>query len=121
MVGQTGNVQRGQLGLDQRAGISQELIGHLGVVGVHPAQRHLLFEVCDLADGVQLGGALIGIVGDALQSDHLAGDALKGSLGGSTADLIGLGDVGAAGQVARVESSMLRVLVSRFRATTFAR
>ena len=24
-------------------------VGHLGVVGVHPAQRHLLFEVCYLA------------------------------------------------------------------------
>ena len=100
VVGQTCNVQRGQLGLDEGTGIIQELLGHLGVVDVHPAQRHLLFEICDLADGVQLGGALIGVVGDALQSDHLAGDALKGSLGGSTADLIGLGDVGAAGQVA---------------------
>ena len=80
VVGQTGNVQRGQLGLDQRAGISQELIGHLGVVGVHPAQRHLLFEVCHLADGVQLSGALVRAVGDALQGHHLAGDALKGAL-----------------------------------------
>ena len=50
MVRQTGNVQRGQLGLDQRAGISQELIGHLGVVGVHPAQGYLLFQVCHLAE-----------------------------------------------------------------------
>ena len=64
VVGQTGTVQRGQLGLDQRAGISKELIGHLGVVGVHPAQRHLLFKVCHLADGMQLGGALVRAVGD---------------------------------------------------------
>ena len=81
VVGQTSDVQRGQLGLDQRAGVLQELLGHLGVVFVHPAQRHLLLEICDLADGVQLCGALVRAVGDALQGHHLAGNALKGRLG----------------------------------------
>ena len=52
-----------------------------------------IFQVCHLADGVELGGALVRAVGDALQGDHLAGDTLKGGLGGSTADLISLGDV----------------------------
>ena len=99
MVRQTGDVQRGQLGLNQRTGVVQEILGHLGVVVVHPAQGNLLFQVGDLADGMQLGGALVRIVGDALQGNHLAGNTLKGCLGGSTTHLIGLGDVGAAGQV----------------------
>ena len=57
MVRQTGDVQRGQLGLNQRTGVVQEILGHLGVVVVHPAQGNLLFQVGDLADGMQLGGA----------------------------------------------------------------
>jgi len=100
VVGQTGNVQRSQLSLNEGTSVVQELFGHLGVILVHPAQRDLLLEICDLADGVQLSGTLIGAVGDALQGHHLAGNALKRSLDSSTADLIGLGDVGAAGQVA---------------------
>ena len=100
VVRQTGDVERGQLSLDEGPCVSKEVFRHLGVILVHPAQRHLLLEICDLADGVQLSGTLIGAVGDALQGHHLAGDALKRSLDSSTADLIGLGDVGAAGQVA---------------------
>ena len=100
VVRQTGDVERGQLSLDEGPCVSEEVFRHLGVSLVHPAQRHLLLEICDLADGVQLSGTLIGAVGDALQGHHLAGDALKRSLDSSTADLIGLGDVGAAGQVA---------------------
>ena len=48
---------------------------------------------------MQAGAALVRRVGDAVQRDHLAGVALKSGLGGGTADLIGLGNVGAAGQV----------------------
>ena len=59
VVGQTSDVQRGQLGLDQRAGVFQELLGHLGVVFVHPAQRYLLLKVCHLADGVHVSIAQV--------------------------------------------------------------
>ena len=100
VVGQTGNVQRGQLGLDQRHSISQELRQHGSVVGVDPFQRNFLFQVGNLADGVQAGGTLVRCVGNAVQCDHFAGVALKSGLGGSTAHLVCLGDIGTAGQVA---------------------
>ena len=69
------------------------------MVFVHPAQGHLFLQVGYFADGVQLGGALVGVVGQALQCNHLPGDALKSSLGGSAAHLVCFGDIGAAGQV----------------------
>ena len=68
VVRQTGDVERGQLSLDEGPCVSKEVFSHLGVILVHPAQRHLLLEICDLADGVQLSGTLIGAVGDALQA-----------------------------------------------------
>ena len=99
MVGETLDVDGGQLGLDERQGVGEELMGHGGVVGVDPLERDFLFQVGDLADGMQAGAALVRCVGDAVQGNHLAGMALKRGLGGSAADLVCLGDIGAAGQV----------------------
>ena len=101
MVRQTLDVDGGQLGLNEGQGVGQELVSHGGVVGVDPLQRDLLLEVCDLADRVQARAALVRRIGDAVQRDHLAGVALKRGLGSGTADLIRLGDVGAARQMAR--------------------
>lgn len=101
MVRQTLDVDGGQLGLNEGKGVGQELVGHGGVVGVDPLQRDLLLEVCDLADRVQARAALVRRIGDAVQRDHLAGVALKRGLGSGAADLIRLGDVGAARQMAR--------------------
>ena len=71
------------------------------MVGVDPLQRDLLLEVCDLADRVQARAALVRRIGNAVQCDHLAGVTLKRGLGSGAADLIRLGDVGAARQMAR--------------------
>ena len=52
VVGETLDVDGGQLGLDERQGVGEELVGHGGVVGVDPLERDLLFQVGDLADGM---------------------------------------------------------------------
>ena len=79
-MGQTGNVQRGQLGLDQRAGV----VRNSSVIWVWLAFIQLsgtfFSRFATSLMGVQLGGALVRAVGDALQGNHLAGDTLKGAL-----------------------------------------
>ena len=52
VVGQACDVQRGQLCLNERTRVIEEVLRHLGMVLVHPAQRHFLLQVCHLADGV---------------------------------------------------------------------
>ena len=55
VVRQALDIDGRQLGLDQRHRVGDELRQHVGVVGVDPLKRDLLFEVGDLADRVQLG------------------------------------------------------------------
>ena len=101
MSRQAVDIHRGQLRLNQRPRILQERRFHVRSIAVHPLQRHLLFEVGDLMDIDQPRRALIRVVGNALKCDHLARVSLKRRLGRRAADLIGLGDVRAAGNVRR--------------------
>ena len=67
MLGEPVDVNGRQLRLDQGPGIAEEWRQHVGAGFVDPFQGHFLFVVGHLVDVHQFGGALIGIVGEALE------------------------------------------------------
>ena len=94
------DVNRRHFVQDQRAGVFLERRRDLHPVRGDPIQRNLFFKVRDLLDIHSLGDALVGIIGDTLERDHLAGLARKGRRRRCAAYRIGLVHVGAAGQMA---------------------
>ena len=66
VLGQAADVQRRDLGQDQRTGVGEELAVHARVLRVNPVLRDGLFVVGDVVNVMQLGDALIRIVAQAL-------------------------------------------------------
>ena len=99
VVRQALDIDRRQLGLDQRHRVGDDS----GSMSVWSALIHssgtFFSRLATSLIGLQLGRALIRRVGHALDGDHLAGVALERSLDRRAADLVRLGDVGAAGDM----------------------
>ena len=96
----TVDVDGGQLGLDQGAGVTLKIGVDVHAVGGDPLVGDLLLKVGDLGHVDHLGLDAVGLVAQALDGGHLGGLATHGGFHSGTAHLVGLGHVGAAGQVA---------------------
>ena len=94
------DVDRRQLGLDERAGVALELLVDVHPVLGDPIGGDLLLKVRDLRHIDHLGLYAVGLVAQALDGGHLGGLAAHGGLHRCAADLVGLGHIGAAGQMA---------------------
>ena len=94
------DVDRRQLGLDERAGVALELLVDVHPVLGDPVGGDLLLKVRDLRHIDHLGLYAVGLVAQALDGGHLGGLAAHGGLHRCAADLVGLGHIGAAGQMA---------------------
>ena len=96
----TVDVDGGQLGLDQGAGVTLKIGVDVHAVGGDPLVGDLLLKVGDLGHVDHLGLDAVGLVAQALDGGHLGGLAAHGGLHRCAADLVGLGHIGAAGQMA---------------------
>ena len=94
------DVDRRQLGLDERAGVALELLVDVHTVRGDPFVGDRFFKVCDLRHIDHLGLHAVGLIAQALDGCHLGGLAAHGGLHRRAAHLVGFGHVGAAGQVA---------------------
>ena len=86
--------------MDQRAGVTLKVGVDVHAVGGDPLVGDLLLKVGDLGHVDHLGLDAVGLVAQALDGGHLGGLAAHGSFHRCAADLIGLGHIGAAGQMA---------------------
>src|SRR5699024_1304237 len=93
MTRYTVNHDRRYIALDQRAYIVYKFVCHIGSLFVYPLTRNELFVVSDLVDVLDLCSALIWIIGNPVQNDHLAGITLVGSLHSGASDLGCLQDI----------------------------
>ena len=65
----------------------------IGALLIDPLPRNQLFHIGDFVHVIDVGGALIGVVGKALEGNHFPAFPFKGGFDRRTAYLEGLGDV----------------------------
>ena len=98
MAGHAVDVDGGQLGLDEGAGIVMECFGHMHAVRADPVIRHALFQVGNLLHIYHLGFGAVRHIRNAADGSHLTAFAAVSSFRRSTPHLVCPGEVGAAGR-----------------------
>ena len=79
MAGHAVDVDGGQLGLDEGAGIVMECFGHMHAVRADPVIRHALFQVGNLLHIYHLGFGAVRHIRNAADGAHLTGFAAVSS------------------------------------------
>ena len=84
---------RRYIALDQRAYIVYKFVCHISSVLIDPLARNKFFIVCNLMDILYFSSALIRIIGNPVQYDHLSGVAFISCFYSRASDLGSLQDI----------------------------
>ena len=79
--------------LDQRAYIADEFIGYIGTILGYPLTGNEFFVICDLVNVFYLCAALIRIIGQSFENNHLSGISFICGFDSGAAYLISLQDI----------------------------